>query len=117
MSDVGLFTVYIGADHKNIERCFELAAKEMKKLREQKLGTLQLHRAQLQMIGQTCIAYESNLSEMLSIAKNHLIFDHVEDIPTIVNNIRTITESELLDLANEMLTEETMSSLIISKGI
>jgi predicted Zn-dependent peptidase len=115
LSDVGLFTIYIGADHKNIERCFELASKEMKKLREQKLGTLQLHRAQLQLIGQTCIAYESNLSEMLSIAKNHLIFDHVEDIPTIVNNIRTITEIELLDLANEMLSEETMSSLIISK--
>ena len=115
LSDVGLFTIYIGADHKNIERCLELAAKEMKKLREQKLGTLQLHRAQLQLIGQTCIAYESNLSEMLSIAKNHLIFDNVEDIPTIVNNIRTITETELLDLANEMLTEEAMSSLIISK--
>ncbi len=115
LSDVGLFSIYIGADHKNIERCFELVSKEMKKLREQKLGTLQLHRAQLQLIGQTCIAYESNLSEMLSIAKNHLTFDHVEDIPTIVNNIRTITEIELLDLANEMLTEESMSSLIISK--
>lgn len=115
LSDVGLFTIYIGADHKNIERCFELVYKEMKKIRERKLGILQLHRAQLQLIGQTCIAYESNLSEMLSIAKNHLIFDHVEDIPTIVNNIRTITEIELLDLANEMLTEETMSNLIISK--
>ncbi|MDR0368810.1 MAG: insulinase family protein [Bacteroidales bacterium] len=115
LSDVGLFTVYIGADHKNIERCFELAGKEMKKLREHKLGTLQLHRSQLQLIGQTCIAYESNLSEMLSIAKNHLLFDLVEDIPTIVHNIRAITETELLELANEMLTEDRMSSLIISK--
>lgn len=115
LSDIGLFTTYIGADNKNINRCFELVFKEMKKLREQKLGTLQLHRAHLQFIGQTCIFYESNLSEMLSIGKNHLIFSEVEDIPTIIKKIETITSSELIDLANEILVEDAMSSLIISK--
>ena len=115
LSDIGLFTTYIGTDNKNINRCFELVYKEMKKLRERQLGTLQLHRAHLQFIGQTCISYESNLTEMLSIGKNHLIFSEVEDIPSIIKKIRTITSSELLDLANQILTEESMSSLIISK--
>jgi len=115
LSDVGLFTLYIGADPKNIDRCFELTYREMKKLREQKLGTLQLHRAKLQLIGQTCIFNESNLSEMLSIGKNHLIFNEVEDIASIVKKIETITEDEILTLANEMLTEESMSSLLIAK--
>jgi predicted Zn-dependent peptidase len=98
-----------------MNHCFELVFKEMKKLRENRLGTLQLHRSHLQFIGQTCIFYESNLSEMLSIGKNHLVFSEVEDIPSITNKIRTITSSELMDLANQLLTEETMSSLIISK--
>jgi predicted Zn-dependent peptidase len=115
LSDVGLFTTYIGTDYKNMNHCFELVFKEMKKLRENRLGTLQLHRSHLQFIGQTCIFYESNLSEMLSIGKNHLIFSEVEVIPSIINKIRTITSSELMDLANQLLTEETMSSLIISK--
>ena len=115
LSDIGLFTTYIGADYKNINRCFELVFKEMKKLRESKLGTLQLHRSHLQFIGQTCIFYESNLTEMLSIGKNHLIFPEVEDIPTIIKKIRTITSSDLLDMANQILTEETMSSLIMCK--
>ena len=115
LSDIGLFTTYIGADYKNINRCFELVFKEMKKLRDNKLGTLQLHRAHLQFIGQTCISYESNLTEMLSIGKNHLIFSEVEDIPTIIQKIRTITSSDLIDMANQILTEEAMSSLVICK--
>jgi predicted Zn-dependent peptidase len=116
LSDVGLLSIYIGADPKKLDRCFDLAFKEMKKLRTQKLGTLQLHRAQLQLIGQICISQESNLTEMLSIGKNHLICPEVEDIPTIIQKIRTITHTELLEMANEILTENTFSSLIISKN-
>jgi predicted Zn-dependent peptidase len=115
LSDAGLFTIYIGTDPKNIDRCFELVFKEMKKLREQKLGTLQLHRAHLQLTGQMCISYESNLTEMLSIAKNHLLFNEVEDISLIIPKIQTITASELLKLANEVFQENQMSTLIISK--
>jgi predicted Zn-dependent peptidase len=115
LSDVGLFTIYIGSDFKKSDKCIELIYRELKKLREQKLGTLQLHRAHLQLIGQTCLFYESNLNEMLSMGKNHLIFNEVEDIETIIQKIETITGSELIDIANEMLCEENMSSLLMVK--
>jgi predicted Zn-dependent peptidase len=112
---VGLFTVYIGSDFKKLDKCMELVYRELKKLREQKLGTLQLHRAHLQLIGQTCLFYESNLNEMLSIGKNHLIFNEVEDISSIIQKIETIDASELLSIANEMLCQENMSSLFMIK--
>jgi predicted Zn-dependent peptidase len=115
LSDAGLLAIYIGADCKNMERCFELVFKEMKKLREQKLGTLQLHRAHLQLVGQICISYESNLTEMLSIGKNHLAFSEVEDIASVIQTIKTITNTELLDMAHEILIEKTMNSLTFSK--
>lgn len=115
LSDVGLFTIYIGSDFKKLEKCMELIYRELKKLREQKLGTLQLHRAQLQLIGQTCLFYESNLNEMLSMGKNHLIFNEVEDIASIIQKIETISSLELLNIANEMLCEENMSGLFMVK--
>ena len=115
LSDVGLFTIYIGSDFKKLDKCIELIYSELNKLRKQKLGTLQLHRAHLQLIGQTCLFYESNLNEMLSIGKNHLIFSEVEDISCITQKIETISSSELLNLANEMLCEENMSSLFMVK--
>jgi predicted Zn-dependent peptidase len=113
LSDVGLFTVYIGSDFKKLDKCMELAYREFKKLREQKLGTLQLHRAHLQLMGQTCLFYESNLNEMLSIGKNHLIFNEVEDIASIIRKIETISSIELQNIANEMLCEQNMSGLFM----
>jgi len=115
LSDLGLFTIYIGSDFKKLDKCIELVYRELKKLREQKLGTLQLHRAHLQLMGQTCLFYESNLNEMLSIGKNHLIFNEVEDITRLIQKIATISSSELLDIAGEMLGEENMSSLFMVK--
>ena len=115
LSDMGLFTIYIGSDFKKLDKCIKLIYRELKKMREQKLGTLQLHRAHLQLIGQTCLFYESNLNEMLSIGKSHLIFNEVEDISSIIQKIETISSSELLDIANEMLCQENMSSLFMVK--
>ena len=116
LSDLGLFSIYIGSDFKNLDKCIELIYRELKKLREQKLGRLQLHRAHLQLIGQTCLFYESNLNEMLSMGKNHLIFNEVEDISGMIQKIETISSSELIAMANEMLCEENMSSLFMVKS-
>ena len=115
LSDTALFTVYAGMDEKNAERCRDLILREFRRLREQKLGTLQLHRAKLQLIGQTCITNESNLTEMLSIGKNHLIFREVETIPEILQKVDSITADEMLEMANEMLDEQQLSSLIYLK--
>ncbi|MBO4402477.1 MAG: insulinase family protein, partial [Bacteroidales bacterium] len=115
LSDASLFTVYAGMDEKNFEKCNELILKEFKKLREQKLGTLQLQRAKLQLIGQTCISNESNVTEMLSIGKNHLIYKEVETIPELLEKVGTITAEEVLEMANEMLREERLSRLAYLK--
>jgi len=52
---------------------------------------------------------------MLSIGKNHLIFNEVEDIERIIQKIETISSLELLDIANEMLCQDNMSSLVMVK--
>lgn len=115
LSDVGLFNIYAAADAKNLDKTLELIYKEMNKLRTQKLGSLQLHRAHLQIIGQICISYESNLAEMLSIGKNHLLYKEVESIPSVIRKIESITSSDLLEIANEMLCKERLSSLVYKK--
>lgn len=115
LSDVGIFSIYAASDTKNLDKTLELIYKEMYKLQTQKLGSLQLHRAHLQLIGQTCIANESNLTEMLSIAKNHLIYSEVESIPQLVKKIETITAFDLLEMANEMLNKDSLSTLMYKK--
>ena len=112
LSDAGLFTIYAGMDDKNAEKCRELILKELEKLRDNALGSLQLLRAKRQLIGQTCITNESNLTEMLSIGKNHLIFDEVETIPELLEKLERITSADLLETAGEMLDGKNLSSLL-----
>lgn len=115
ISDAGIFSVYAASDVKNIERIIDLIYKEMHKLQTQKLGTLQLHRAHLQLIGQTCITYESNLTEMLSIGKNHLIYNEVESIESLIKRIETINAVDILETAQEILDKKSLSTLILKK--
>lgn len=112
LSDAGLFTIYAGMDSKNREKCQALIAEELRRLRETPLGPLQLQRAKRQLVGQTCLTNESNLTEMLSIGKNHLLFDEVETIPELMGKMERITAGELMETAREMLNEETLSSLL-----
>ncbi|MBP5412458.1 MAG: insulinase family protein [Bacteroidales bacterium] len=115
LSDAGLFNIYIGCDHKNQEKCIELTQKEIRKIQEVKLGTLQLRRSHLQMIGQMCITYDSNLNEMLSIGKNHLLFHEVDTVEDMVKTIQSITAEELQDMANTMLDIDNFTYLIMGK--
>jgi predicted Zn-dependent peptidase len=115
LSDAGIFSVYAASDTKNIERKTDLIYKEMHKLQTLKLGTLQLHRTHLQLIGQTCITYESNLNEMLSIGKNHLIYKEVEPIDCIIKRIESITASDLIELARDLFNKESLSTLLFKK--
>ena len=112
LSDSGLFTIYAGMDDKNSEKCREIIGMELRRLREQPLGPLQLERAKRQLIGQTCITNESNLTEMLSIGKNHLIYDEVETIPELLAKLQTVTAGDIMETAGEMLAEERLSSLL-----
>ncbi len=110
-SDTGVFSVYMGTDNKFIEKGKSLILKEMKKLRENKIGAMQLHRAKNQLIGQLAINYEQPLNEMLGIAKTHLYRKPVKDFKKNISIIENINSTELIQIANEILKEENMTVL------
>lgn len=111
-SDTGLWSVYMGTENELIDRCRELLMKELRKLREEKLGTAQLHKAKQQLIGQMAIAQESNNALMLGIAKSFLLFDKVETFAEVCARIEALEAGILRDIAAEVFDERSLSSLI-----
>ena len=111
-SDTGVFGIYLGTEQENIERTLALVHKELNKFRNDKLGTLQLHRAKLQLIGQLAISYEQSLNEMLTMGKSFLEFNKVDSMEEINTKIESITTSQILDAANEIFAPEQLSTLI-----
>ena len=111
-SDTGLFNVYFGTDRENLEKATELVLKEFKLLREKKLGSVQLRKAQKQLIGQIAISTENREDLMLTIAKSYLLFNKVDPMPVVFKKIEAITADDLLEVANIVLDENQMSKLI-----
>ncbi|AHJ98876.1 M16 family metallopeptidase [Hymenobacter swuensis] len=110
-TDTGLFGIYFGTEKKQVNRTVSLVQKELKKLREQTLGTSQLHTSKEQLMGQLAMAEESNGGLMQLLAKSTLDIGRVESINEIFEQVRRITAPQLLELANEILTDENLSVL------
>ncbi len=111
-SDTGVFSVYMGTDKKYIHKGRELILKELKKLRENKIGTLQLHRAKNQFIGQMAISYENPLNEMLGMAKSHLYRGRIKTFEENVSLIRSLTAEQLQEVAGEIFQPDGLSTLV-----
>jgi predicted Zn-dependent peptidase len=99
-SDTGLFAVYFACDPKHSERCIKLIKKEIDKLRNQPLTTMQLSLAKKQWKGQLGIASENNENVALRMAKNFLHSGEYISIDEIFSQIEAITVSQLTETAN-----------------
>jgi predicted Zn-dependent peptidase len=111
-SDAGIINIYFGTDKKNLEKCISLTMRELKTLRENLLGTVQLLRAKKQLIGQIAIGAEINENQMFSIGRSLLLFNRVDSLEEITKKIEGITSKELIEVANEIFNPGKLSSLI-----
>jgi predicted Zn-dependent peptidase len=110
--DTGTFSVQLGTDGKYLNKCISLINKEFKKLRETKLSTMQLNRAKTQLMSQFEM-YIENPGSLMQI-HGRQILDHGRTIPRseYFENIKNITSNDVIEVANEILNQESLSTLL-----
>ena len=84
----------------------EVILKELKRLRENALGTMQLYYAKKQLVGQIALSNEARLNEMLALGHTALFFEEVDTIEESIREIEAVTASQILEVANEILCPE-----------
>ena len=110
-TDTGILDVYFGSDKDRYQKSLDLVFREFRKVREEKLGTLQLSKAKKQLMGQVAIASESNEHLMLTLAKSILMYDRFDSLAEIREKIDSIPASAILEVANEILDQQKLSIL------
>jgi len=110
-SDTGFFGVYFGTEEKTLKKAKTLVMKEMAKLQLKKLGTVQLHMAKEQAIGQMAMAEENYAGLMLVYGKSLIDHGKVDPLENIFSKIRTTTAEELQEIAHDIFDPEHMSFL------
>lgn len=112
-TDTGLFNIYFGTDKDNLERAIQIVNKEMNKLRNTKLGSLQLSKAKKQLIGQLAISQENKEDLLLMLGKTYMLYDRIDTLDQARARIEAVTASELLEVANHIFEPTKLSTLII----
>ncbi|MEA3477146.1 MAG: pitrilysin family protein [Bacteroidota bacterium] len=111
-TDTGIWGIYLGTTNGTMNRTIKLVHNELKKLRDKKLGSLQLKGAKTQFVGQIAIHLEPNLNKMLAMGKSYLMDGKVDSMLTIQQKIEAISAEDILDVANEVFAPDQSSSLI-----
>ena len=111
-SDTGLINVYMGVDPDSLEKAIGLVYKEIDKLCQQRLGTMQLQHAKQQLIGQVALSYENGMNELLSATRSLLMGEPVEYMDDIICNVEAVTASDILEIANQVFDKKLLSQIV-----
>jgi len=112
LSDTGLFTIYLGTDPEKVDKALKLVDKELKKLRDNTLGSLALQQAKQKFMGQIALAEEGRLSLLISLCKSVLDYGMADSLEQVFAKIERIEAAQLLEIANEIFEPANFSSLI-----
>lgn len=110
-SDSGLFSIYLAADQKYIDKSVQAVLRELKLLRDKRMSSSKIHQYKQQLKGQLALGRESNINILLSNAKSLLFKNRIDSIEAILSSIDSVSESDLLEVANEALDTNRLQYL------
>jgi predicted Zn-dependent peptidase len=111
LSDTGIFALYFGTDQEKLDKAFSLISKEFKKIKDNPLTEIQLHKAKNKFIGQIALGEENRIGLIISMAKSLIDYNKIDDLETVFNKIRAVSTADMANIANEILDESKLSSL------
>ena len=112
-SDTGCWSVYFGCDHHDVKRCLRLVRRELDRLMQQPLSERQLTAAKRQLKGQLTIACDNREQFALDIAKHYLHYGQERNIAEMLQQIDSITSTQLQDIAQELFAPEHLQMLTL----
>ena len=115
-SDTGNFSIYMGVDPHSLDKAVDLVFKELNKLKNNRLGTIQLSNAKNQLVGQLALSSESGLGELLSMTRSAYSQEGIEPLSETVKKIRNLSSDDILNVANETFDNKNIN-LMIYKGL
>jgi predicted Zn-dependent peptidase len=110
-SDTGLFSIYLGTDEEKVEKAKKLVFKELAKLSEQPLSETAVKKAKQKFIGQIALTEENRMSMIISAAKNVMDYDRVILLDEVIEKIQDLTNTGLLEIAQNVFDPKKMLSL------
>jgi len=107
--DGGLFCVYFGADDKYVIKATRIVLKELRRLKDTRLGRADVTKIKEQLKGSLILSQESMYNRMNRIAGQELNLGTFVDIDENCRIIDQITASQIMEVANQILNVDRLS--------
>ena len=85
--------------------------KELKLLRDKKMGVVQLNNAKKQLKGNIALSQENKVGLASGLAKSFLVFNKIDELSEVYKKIDNITADQILELSNKILDENKFNTL------
>ena len=96
-----------------MDKALSIVEREFKKLRNTKVSGRELKKAKEAMKGHFLLSLENTSNRMFRMAQSELYYNRIKSTDEIIRNIDSVTGEDILDLANELLDENSFIKIII----
>lgn len=114
-TDTGLFTIYFGTDHRDVDKCMRYTQRELLHLCDHSMSAKQLQAAKKQLIGQIGVASDNHESIILGLSKRFLHHGSIEAPEALFERIQELSAVDLQEIAQEVFTPDHLTMLMYSK--
>ena len=111
-SDTGVWSVYFGCDHHDINKCRRLVRRELDRMMEKPLSTARLTAAKRQLKGQIAIACDNREQFALDFGRSYLHHGHERNLDELYAKIDAISAEDIQTVANELFATDKLTTLI-----
>lgn len=111
-TDSGVWSVYFGCDHEDVERCCHLVMHELQRLIEKPLTQRALDAARRQIKGQIGISYDNSESVALGMAKRFLHYGTTQTSDELFARLDALTIDQLWQTAQQVFNPNHILTLV-----
>mgnify|MGYP002856342315 CR=1 FL=1 len=111
-SDTGLFCVYMGVAPDSLEKAITLVHKELDKLKNNKLGVLQMAKAKQQLSGQLALGREYAMHDLLTSVRSVVMNEPVTYMDEVLRKIDNLSADDIMQMANQVYDEANLNMLV-----
>ena len=111
-TDTGVWNIYFGCDHKDVNRCRKLVERELQRLTDAPLSSAALSSAKRQLKGQVALSWENGENVAISMGRRYLLMNKTQTLQELCEHIDAVDAQQLCDLAQQMFAPSKLVSLI-----
>ena len=111
-AEVGFWTIYAGTDKKYCDKTIKLIRQELEDIHDNGIGEQEFEEGKEQLKGHIALSMDSNLELMFYLAKNVLLYNKVDTIQEIYQQIDEVTIDDVKNVGRSTFENSIISDLV-----